>query len=303
MSRTAEATDVAAQVDNLVDNLEQAVWAGVEAVQAARKRLVAAQSAAPALNRLMAGLPTVEGVMRSTYARLANGDPVDPDTFAAGLAAAAPTVDAMRVAAILTASGVDGARNELTAAQHANQHEALAVLDRTVKELAAIARPLLDAANALDGSRRFAEIGMTQVALERAAVAHTRIRTVQLAITHDAMDGHLEQLLRVYGIVADTRPCLPGVVAMAGGVSAGYQPEVPDINDGQASLRFITRPDLEPWVPTYRQAKAAKAALDQHTRDLRDQAENPTRPDRDAGNDPQVVVRGAIGRPPVIGSR
>ncbi len=295
---TTTPADIAAQVDALVDNLEQRVWVDVEAVQAARKRLAAAQSAAPALNRLMAGLPTVEGVMRSTYARLAAGDPVDPDAFAASLTAASATVEAARLAAIVTSGGNDGGRNELAAAEHAHQSAALAVLDRAVKELAAIARPLLDAASALDGTRRYAEIGQTQVALERAAVAHVRIRTVQLAITHDAMDGHPEQLLRTFGIVRDVRSCLPAVVAMAAGVSAGYQPELPEISDGEAMLRFICRPDLEPWCPTYAQAKKAKAAFDRDIRSLRDQAENPTRPDR--GRDPQVVVRGAIARPPVI---
>lgn len=300
---TTTPADVAGQVDSLVHNLEQAVWADVEAVQAARKQLLAARTAGPALIQLISGLPTIDGVVQAAYGRLAAGDRVDPDAFAASLTAASATVEAARFAAIVTSGGNDGARNELAAAEHAHQAGALAVLDRKIRELVTIARPLLDAANALDGSRRFAEIGMTQVALERAAVAHTRIRTVQLAITHDAMDGHPEQLLRTFGIVRDVRPCLPGVVAMAGGVSAGYQPELPEISDGEAMLRFITRPDLEPWVPTYRQAKAAKAAFDQHTRDLRDQAENPTRADRDAGNDPQVVVRGAIGRPPDIGSR
>ncbi len=302
-TKTPHPAEIAAQVDNLVDNLEQRVWVDIEAVQAARKRLHAALSAAPALNRLVSGLPTIEGVVQAAYARLAAGDPVDPDAFAASLTAASATVEAARLAAIVTSGGNDGGRNGLAAAQQAHQHEALAVLDRTVKELAAIAHPLLDATSELEGTQRYAEIGQTQVALERAAVAHTRIRTVQLAITYDATDGRPELLLRTFGIVRDVRSCLPAVVAMAAGASAGYQPELPEISDGEAMLRFICRPDLEPWCPTYAQAKKAKAAFDQHIRNLRDQAENPTRPDRDASNDPQVVVRGAIARPPaVIGS-
>lgn len=303
MTRTAEAAEAAeaaAQVDTLVDGLESRVWADVQAVQAARKRVQAALSAAPTLHRLLAGLPTIEGVIRSTYDRIANGEAVDPDAFAAALTAAAPTLDAARHAAIATSGGNDGSRNELVAAEHAHQGAALAVLDRTVKKLVIMARPLFEAAAALDGTRRYAEIGETQGALERAAVAHTRIRTVQLAITYDPMDYDIGRLLRTFGIVRDVRPALPAVVGMAAGVGAGYQPEVPEISDGEALLRFICRPDLEPWCPTYPEARKAKAAFDLHIGSLRDQAENPMRPARDDSGDPQVAVRGAAGQTPKI---
>lgn len=295
--------DVAAQVDALVDNLEQRVWAEIPAVQAATENRQAALTAGPALNRLLATLPTVGGVVQSTWERLVDGQAVDPEAFAAGLAAASATADAIRFAAIASQSGIEAARNALTAAQVAHQGAALAVLDRKVGELVAIARPLLEAADELEGTSRYSEIGATQVAIQRAAVAHTRIRTVQLAITSSEIDTNPVALLRTFGIVRDVTACLPTSVPMAAPAGAGYRPDVPEITDGEAMLRFVCRPDLEPWVPTYGEARAAKTAFDQHVRTLREGAVNPTRPDRDGSNDPHVVVRGDLGQRPVIGVR
>lgn len=294
--------DLAAQVDALVHNLEQRVWADVPTVQAARKRLQAALEAGPVLNRLTAGLPTVDGVVRSTWTRLSSGEAVDPEAFATACAAASAAAEATRFAAITASGGADSARNELAAAQAAHQGEALAVLDRILKELVSIAAPLLNQADELEGTNRYSEIGATQVALQRAAVAHTRIRTVQLATTSSDMDGNVEALLRTYGVVRDVAPFLPSSIAMASPAGAGHRPDLPELSDGDAMLRFLCQPGVEPWVPTYAEAKAAKAALDLHLRGLREQADNPTRTDRDTSSDPRVVVRGDLGQRPVIGA-
>jgi hypothetical protein len=299
MTTTTKTLDPA-DFDALVDDLERRVWANVPAVQAALQRQQAALAAAPALHRLVAGLPTVPAVIQATYDKLAAGESVDPERFATSVAAASATVEAARHAAIVASSGNDTGRNELDAARHAHQGEALAVLDQKVTQLVVIARPLLTAVEELEGTNRYAQIGAAQVALQRATVAHTRIRTVQMQVTSEPLDVDPAGLLRTFGIVRDVRNSLPGRVAMAGPATAAYEPEVPEIHDGEALLRFVCRAELEPWVPTYARAKEAKAAFLQHVRDLQEQVQNPTRPPRDASNDPQVAVRGGAGLAPVI---
>lgn len=279
------------QIGALQAGLETDLWAESPDVKAASHAREITPAATARLNELLLQTPTVAEIVQATYTRLLAGETVTAEEFSADLATASASTEARTAAAGITVQAADAARSTLELAKRRNSAAALRHLNTALRALVGMARPVLGIVDQVTGTGRYAEEGEAYAVLQQAIAAHARIRGLQRELsTHANM--HTQPLVDQFGIIRDVRGCRPWVDDLATDDSWTTAPSIPAVLTDEAALRFVCRPDVQPWVPTVDEMLTERDAVQAETTDALYRRRNPGITDRHESDDPRPTVTG-----------
>jgi hypothetical protein len=310
MTKTTSADQIAQRLEHLA-GFDGRLWANSPDVQRAHARAQRINPAVTAINAAFADSRTASQIVSAAFERLLDGQALDAEQLRHEVATVTAAREVAQIVATEATAASQAARYAAAAAERLHADEALAVMDRTVRELVDIGRTLI-ADSALTGSMEHAaRAGQARELLTTAAAIHDKVRFTQLTTTKsDRFDG--PSMIWLYGIVRDPSSLNPHASKLAGfdaHAQEGFRVPGPDleslaIDGGEPFFRLVCRDDLEPWVPNEAQLLASREAMSKRIEKARWAATNAgiDKPREPQDSGARVTVGGQQVQATVIGS-